>query len=55
MRRLFLVVNPGGQRSESLSGGSGLWAPWPRCCPWLVIVAGVVLGPAVGFSPGCFW
>jgi len=34
--------------------GSGLLLPWPRCCPWLVILAGVVVGLLVGFSPWLF-
>ncbi len=55
MRRRSFQINPlGGLHPRSLPGGSGLWAPWPRCCPWLVIVAGVALGPAFGFSPWLF-
>ena len=30
------------------------FCPWPRCCPWLVIVAGVALGSVVGLSPWLF-
>ena len=34
--------------------GSGLLLPWPRCCPWLLILAGVALGFVLGFSPWLF-
>ncbi len=31
------------------------FSPWPRCCPWLVIVAGVAIGQVlVGFSAWLF-
>lgn len=28
--------------------------PWPRCCPWLLSLAGVALGCVFGFSPWLF-
>jgi hypothetical protein len=34
--------------------GSGLLLPWPRCCPWLLILVGVALGFVLGFSPWLF-
>lgn len=34
--------------------GSGILLPWPRCCPWLLILAGVALGFVLGFSPWLF-
>ncbi len=30
------------------------FCPWPRCCPWLVIVVGVALGTVVGLTPWLF-
>lgn len=41
-------------RGQPQPMGSGLLLPWPRCCPWLVILAGVVVGLLVGFSPWLF-
>ncbi|MCP9848504.1 hypothetical protein [Cyanobium sp. Morenito 9A2] len=38
----------GGLWSRSRRRGTGM------NCPWLVVVAGVALGPAVGFSPWLF-
>lgn len=40
--------------SRSRAWGTGMICPWPRCCPWLVIVAGVALGHVLGFSPALF-
>ena len=42
--------------ATSARGGLSLpaFSPWPRCCPWLVIVVGVALGTVVGFSPWLF-
>ena len=34
--------------------GSGMLLPWPRCCPWLLILVGVALGFVLGFSPWLF-
>lgn len=40
--------------TDSHRTAQGQLCPWPRCCPWLVIVAGVALGHVLGFSPWLF-
>jgi hypothetical protein len=27
-----------------------MFSPWPRCCPWIVVLVGLSLGMVVGFS-----
>lgn len=37
------------------SRAPGPWiTPWPRLMPWLVMLAGLVLGRWVGYSPSPF-
>jgi hypothetical protein len=45
-------AKPLGANSPRL--GSGMLLPWPRCCPWLLILVGVALGFVLGFSPWLF-
>ncbi|MEB3326687.1 MAG: hypothetical protein VKI39_03150 [Synechococcus sp.] len=41
-------------KPRSVCQGSGGFIPWPRCCPWLLSLAGVALGCVFGFSPWLF-
>lgn len=44
-------MKPEDLRSRS---SDSLWAPWPRLLPWVVMVAGLLLGRWVGYSPSLF-
>lgn len=47
-------VKPGTLRSKFQVLEVGLLVPWPRCCPWVLISAGVAIGFVVGFTPWLF-
>ncbi|MEB3200596.1 MAG: hypothetical protein VKK62_08735 [Synechococcaceae cyanobacterium] len=51
-----MTVNARPQRRPHPSRGlllpvAGRLCAWPRCCPWLVVLAGVALAATTGFAP----
>jgi len=41
-------MKPAGLRRRPPGPG---WAPWPRLLPWVVMLAGLVLGRWLGYTP----
>jgi hypothetical protein len=43
-----------GESPKSRPSGSAWMSPWPSVAPWFVLVAGVLLGHWIGYSPHLF-